>query len=59
MNAPLHLVTSRANLLGCPEDEWRTRVELAACYRLSARFGMTDLIYTHMSARVPGSLPFY
>ena len=54
MNAPLHLVTSRANLLGCPEDEWRTRVELAACYRLSARFGMTDLIYTHMSARVPG-----
>ena len=30
------------------------RVDLAACYRLAARFGMTDLIYTHISARVPG-----
>jgi ribulose-5-phosphate 4-epimerase/fuculose-1-phosphate aldolase len=37
--------------------EWRTRVELAACYRLAAHFGMTDLIYTHISARVPGRSP--
>jgi ribulose-5-phosphate 4-epimerase/fuculose-1-phosphate aldolase len=35
-------------------DEWRARVELAACYRLVAHFGMTDLIDTHISARVPG-----
>ncbi len=34
--------------------EWATRVELAACYRLAAHFGMTDLIYTHITARVPG-----
>lgn len=34
-------------------DEWQTRVDLAAGYRLLARFGMTDLIYTHVSARVP------
>ena len=34
--------------------EWETRVELAACYRLAAHFRMTDLIYTHISARVPG-----
>lgn len=34
--------------------EWQTRVELAACYRLAAHFGMTDLIYTHITARVNG-----
>ena len=34
--------------------EWETRVDLAACYRLAAHFRMTDLIYTHISARVPG-----
>ncbi|HTP99711.1 MAG TPA: class II aldolase/adducin family protein [Casimicrobiaceae bacterium] len=35
--------------------EWAVRVDLAACYRLAAHFGMTDLIYTHISARVPGA----
>jgi ribulose-5-phosphate 4-epimerase/fuculose-1-phosphate aldolase len=35
--------------------EWETRVNLAACYRLAAHFRMTDLIYTHISARVPGA----
>jgi len=35
-------------------DEWATRVDLAACYRLAAHFRLTDLIYTHISARVPG-----
>ena len=35
-------------------EEWETRVQLAACYRLSAHYGWTDLIYTHISARVPG-----
>ena len=30
------------------------RVQLAACYRLIAHFGMDDLVYTHISARVPG-----
>ncbi|GAA0573442.1 class II aldolase/adducin family protein [Caenispirillum bisanense] len=34
--------------------EWKTRVDLAAAYRLFHLLGMTDLIYTHMSARVPG-----
>ena len=34
--------------------EWETRVNLAACYRLAAHYRMTDLIYTHISARVPG-----
>lgn len=35
-------------------EEWEARVDLAACYRLAAHFRMTDLIYTHISARVPG-----
>lgn len=34
--------------------EWETRVKLAACYRLVDRYGMSDMIYTHISARVPG-----
>ena len=36
------------------DTEWQTRVDLAACYRLVAHFDMDDLIYTHISARVPG-----
>ncbi|MEJ8473779.1 class II aldolase/adducin family protein [Roseibium algae] len=36
------------------DAEWQTRVELAACYRLAAHFRFTDLIYTHITARVPG-----
>lgn len=36
------------------EQEWQTRVSLAACYRLVAQFGWDDLIFTHISARVPG-----
>jgi ribulose-5-phosphate 4-epimerase/fuculose-1-phosphate aldolase len=35
-------------------DEWETRVNLAATYRLVAQFGWSDLIFTHISARVPG-----
>ena len=35
-------------------DEWALRVDLAACYRLVARHGWSDLIFTHISARIPG-----
>jgi ribulose-5-phosphate 4-epimerase/fuculose-1-phosphate aldolase len=35
--------------------EWAVRVDLAACYRLIAHFGMDDLILGHISARVPGA----
>ena len=35
-------------------EEWETRVNLAAAYRLVAQFGWSDLIFTHISARVPG-----
>src|SRR5215469_12591856 len=36
-------------------EEWDARVDLAACYRLVALYGMTDLVYNHITARVPGS----
>ena len=39
-------------------EEWGTRVDLAACYRLMAHYGMTDLIYNHITARVPGTEHF-
>jgi len=39
-------------------EERAARVELAACYRLIAHFRMTDLVYTHISARVPGTEHF-
>ncbi len=35
-------------------DEWQVRVDLAACYRLVAAFGWSDLVFTHITARVPG-----
>ncbi|MBV8535434.1 MAG: class II aldolase/adducin family protein [Alphaproteobacteria bacterium] len=35
--------------------ERQVRIDLAACYRLVAHFGMDDLVYTHITARVPGS----
>ncbi|WP_440055097.1 class II aldolase/adducin family protein [Pseudoalteromonas sp. T1lg65] len=37
------------------EQEWQLRVDLAACYRLVEHFRWGDLIYTHMSARLPGT----
>jgi ribulose-5-phosphate 4-epimerase/fuculose-1-phosphate aldolase len=37
------------------DEEWQTRVDLAAAYRLVAVYGWDDLIFTHISARVPGS----
>lgn len=39
-------------------EEWRTRVDLAAFYRLVAYYRWEDLIYTHISAKVPGTEEF-
>jgi len=36
------------------EQEWQVRIDLAAAYRLVAHYGWDDLIFTHLSARVPG-----
>jgi ribulose-5-phosphate 4-epimerase/fuculose-1-phosphate aldolase len=36
-------------------EEWQVRQDLAACYRLVADFGWSDLVFTHITARVPGT----
>jgi ribulose-5-phosphate 4-epimerase/fuculose-1-phosphate aldolase len=36
------------------EAEWKLRVDLAACYRLVAHYRWDDLVFTHISARLPG-----
>ena len=36
------------------DAEWQQRVDLAACYRVIAMYGWDDLVFTHISARVPG-----
>jgi len=36
------------------DEEWQVRVDLAACYRAIAMYGWDDLVFTHVSARVPG-----
>ena len=38
--------------------EWRARVDCACAYRLVRHFGMDDLIYNHISARIPGTEEF-
>ena len=54
--------TSRRAATGPPADmsaeEWRTRVDLAAAYRLAVVYGWTDLNNTHFSARIPGTEHF-
>jgi ribulose-5-phosphate 4-epimerase/fuculose-1-phosphate aldolase len=44
-------MTERRNI---DPQEWELRCDLAAAYRLFARFGMDDLIFTHLSIRLPG-----
>ncbi|MDD0837371.1 class II aldolase/adducin family protein [Curvibacter sp. HBC61] len=37
-------------------EEWQLRVDLAACYRLVAAYGWSDLVFTHISAKLPPSV---
>jgi ribulose-5-phosphate 4-epimerase/fuculose-1-phosphate aldolase len=48
-----------ARRLKCSPAEWQVRVDLAACYRLIHRFGLTDLVYNHATAKVPGENHHY
>jgi len=52
MQALLKITDVRARV---SDAEWQTRVDLAAAYRLMPLFGMSDLVYNHITARVPGS----
>ena len=47
-----------APLPGISAEEWQTRCDLAALYRLVAHHRWTDLIYTHITAKVPGTEHF-
>ena len=38
----------------CSAAEWKVRVDLAACYRLVELFGLSDLVFNHITAKVPG-----
>jgi ribulose-5-phosphate 4-epimerase/fuculose-1-phosphate aldolase len=41
-------------LQGISQQEWEARVLLAACYRVFAHLGWTEMIYNHITLRVPG-----
>lgn len=53
-------IVGRAQRL-CPEgmrpEEWRARVELAACYRVFNQLGWVELIFNHITLRLPGARP--
>ena len=49
MGATIETVRQRVSA-----EEWERRIDLAACYRLTALHGWDDLVFTHISARVPG-----
>lgn len=50
----MNINVASTSLSGISEEEWKIRCDLAGLYRLLAYYKMTDLIYTHISARVPG-----
>jgi ribulose-5-phosphate 4-epimerase/fuculose-1-phosphate aldolase len=52
MSAGLGVISLRDKVSA---EEWGARVDLAACYRLVALFGWEDLVFTHITARVPGT----
>jgi len=56
MNKPIALQPkARHAAYDITPEEWRMRVDLAAAYRLARLEGWDDLIYTHITARVPGN----
>ena len=40
----------------CHADEWTARLQLAACYRIFAMLGWTEMIYNHITLRLPDSV---
>jgi ribulose-5-phosphate 4-epimerase/fuculose-1-phosphate aldolase len=55
-----HALKAKRRLSNAPESdaERQVRVDLAACYRLAALNGWDDLVFTHISARIPGTHDF-
>jgi len=52
MNAPLHTSIPA----GMHAEEWAARQQLAACYRIFAMLGWTEMIYNHITLRLPASV---
>jgi ribulose-5-phosphate 4-epimerase/fuculose-1-phosphate aldolase len=57
MTAVHSTTTVNSRPLEITEEEWALRVQLAACYRIIDRMGWTELIFNHISMRVPGPTP--
>jgi len=57
MNAPIREVPQAARPAHIGEEEWALRFELAACYRLFSHLGWTEMIFNHITQRVPGDEP--
>lgn len=57
MNAPITNYTTRFRSVRdeVSPAEWQARLDLAACYRLIDTYGMADLIYNHITLRIPGT----
>lgn len=52
MNTPLAIPSRQGQV---SDAEWQVRMDLAAAYRLVAAFHWDDLVFTHITARVPGT----
>jgi ribulose-5-phosphate 4-epimerase/fuculose-1-phosphate aldolase len=52
----MNAVLKPATQPGMHPDEWKTRLELAACYRIFAMLGWTEMIYNHITLRLPDSV---
>lgn len=55
----MSMTAEKVSSLEISEQEWAVRQELACCYRAFVHYGWTDLIYTHLSVRVPGAKDQY
>lgn len=55
MNESLYVPPGQRMETPVDEAEWQVRVDLAAAYRIAWHFGWTDLIYNHITAKIPGS----
>ena len=56
MNAPAEISRMITSLEGrVPVEEWQTRLDLAAAYRLVAMFRWDDLVFTHITSKIPGT----
>ncbi|MDQ6679843.1 MAG: class II aldolase/adducin family protein [Pseudomonadota bacterium] len=57
MNAPMRELPAAGRPTDMGEEEWALRLELAACYRLFAHLGWAEMIFNHITLRVPGAAP--